>query len=158
MQTHTQSSGSRLLSSAHMATMSIEELMESTLRLADLLMEESQCLTEMRVNDIEPLQAEKIALTNLLERYQIRMASDPSFIKAADENKRSELLLLTDDLAFAVEENFRRTSAARAVNSRVMHAIRDVLTEQQSVSTYDRQGQAGHGSNLALSMKLNQKA
>jgi len=97
-------------------------------------------------------------LTKLIEQYQSRIATDPSFLANVDIKKREELLLMTDDLAFAVEENYRHTAVARSVNQRVMHAIRDALTESQSIGTYDRQGQAGGGSNLTLSMNLNQKA
>jgi hypothetical protein len=147
-----------LPNAAAYASMNIDELMGATMRLADLLMLETECLTTMRIREIEGFQKEKLDLTTLIEQYQSRIAMDPSFLANIDIKKREELLLMTDDLAFAVEENFRHTAVARSVNQRVMHAIRDALTESQSIGTYDRQGQAGGGSDLTLSMNLNQKA
>lgn len=155
MQPHTQP---LKINPAYMATMTIDELMDVTLRLADLLIEESEHLAAMRVKDIEPLQAEKRDLTNRMELYQMRIKSDPSFVTNAPAHKREELLLLSDDLTFAVEENFRCASVARAVNGRVMQAIRDALTEKQHVGVYDRKGYSGLGDHLAVSMNLNQKA
>jgi hypothetical protein len=136
----------------------VDDLMQITTRLADLLMQETECLTAMRIREIEGFQKEKLDLTQRIEHYQSRIASDPGFLATVDEKKREELLLLTDDLAYAVEENFRHTAVARSVNSRVMHAIRDALTESQRIGTYDRQGQAAGGSDLTVSMNLNQKA
>ena len=153
-----QTNNHALPNAALQASMNIDALMAATMRLADLLMKETECLTAMRVREIEGMQKEKLDLTKQLEQYQARIAADPSFLANADPKKREELLFLTDDLAFAVEENFRHTAVARSVNQRVMHAIRDALTESKSIGTYDRQGQAAGGSDLTLSMNLNQKA
>jgi hypothetical protein len=156
---HAQSNHHKPLpNAAAYASMNIDELMGATMRLADLLMLETECLTTMRIREIEGFQKEKLDLTTLIEQYQSRIATDPSFLANVEIKKREELLLMTDDLAFAVEENFRHTAVARSVNQRVMHAIRDALTESQSIGTYDRQGQTGGGSDLTLSMNLNQKA
>ena len=158
MQPQPHTSHRPLPDAALQASMNIDTLMNATMRLADLLIQETDCLTAMRIREIEGLQKEKLDLTKLLEQYQARIASDPTFLSSADPKKREELLFLTDDLAFAVEENFRHTAVARSVNQRVMHAIRDALTESKSTGTYDRQGQAAGGSDVTLSMNLNQKA
>ena len=156
---HAQSNHHKPLpNAAAYASMNIDELMGATMRLADLLMLETECLTTMRIREIEGFQKEKLDLTTLIEQYQSRIATDPSFLANVEIKKREELLLMTDDLAFAVEENFRHTAVARSVNQRVMHAIRAALTDSQSIGTYDRQGQTGGGSDLTLSMNLNQKA
>ncbi len=138
--------------------LSIDELMQATLRLSDLLQEESQLIQEMRFKDLPKLQEEKIKLTALLEMYQQRLATDASFVRSADEKVREELLLLTDDLAYTVEENFRQVSTARAVNSRIMQAMMDVMNDQHRPGTYGRTGAATGTGDMALSMNLNQKA
>jgi len=138
--------------------LSIDELMQATLRLSDLLQEESQLIQEMRFKDLPKLQEEKIKLTALLEMYQQRLATDASFVRSADEKVREELLLLTDDLAYTVEENFRQVSTARAVNSRIMQAMMDVMNDQHRTGTYGRTGAATGTGDMALSMNLNQKA
>ncbi|MES2984046.1 MAG: hypothetical protein V4735_02535 [Pseudomonadota bacterium] len=148
----------RLPTAAVMATLNIDELMNATLRLSDILAEETAMLVEMRFNDLPKTHEEKVKLTRLLEQYQNRMASDPSFMNGADEKTREELLMLADDLAYNVEENFRRTAVARAVNERVMQAIMDVLGEKHRPGTYGANGQSNHSHDLALSLNLNQKA
>lgn len=147
-----------LPNAAARASMSVNELMHATLRLSDILAEESEHIDAMRYHELPKLNEEKVRLLSLLENYQRVMAADPSFIRTADERTREELLLRTDDLAFNVEENFRKVSVTRAVNSRVMQAIMDVMNDQQRPSTYGPKGVAASASDLGLSMNLNQRA
>jgi flagellar biosynthesis/type III secretory pathway chaperone len=141
-----------------MAHVSVDELMETILRLSDLLAKESDMLDSMKLKDLHTLQDEKQRLTKTLETYQQVMATRPEFLRGTDADTRKELLLRTDDLAITVEENFHRTAVARAVNQRIMQAITDVLSEQHSPGTYGPQGFATVPSDIALSINLNQKA
>ena len=154
MQTHSH----QLPNAAALAAMNVNELMNATLRLSDILAEEGEMITAMRYKELPRLHEEKVRLTSLLETYQQRIAVDPGFIRNADQKTREELLLRTDDLAFNVEDNFRKVSVARAVNSRVMQAIMDVMQEQHRPGTYGRNGMASQATDLALSVNLNQKA
>ena len=147
-----------LPNAAILQSMSVDELMETTLRLSDILARESEMITKMQYKDLAPLNDEKLKLTAVLEIYQQVMASDPTFVKKADAKTREQLILLTDDLAINVEENFRKVSVARAVNTRVMQAITDVMSEQHRPSTYGRNGLASQKHDLALSVNLNQQA
>ena len=147
-----------LPNAAILAAMSVNELMDITLRLSDLLAEESALIDAMRFKELPRLHEEKMKLTTVLETYQQVIAADPSFVKRADEKTREELLLRTDDLAFNVEDNFRKVSVARAVNQRVMQAIADVVNEQHRPGTYGRNGQTTSTQDLALSVNLNQRA
>ncbi len=151
-------SSHQLPEAAALQAMSINALMTATLRLSDLMSEEAQLLSQMRYGELARLHDEKLKLTKLLEGYQQRLASDPNFVRTADSSTREELLLLTDDLAFNVQDNFRKVSAAKAVNTRVMQAIMDVLSEQHRPGTYGRDGVAAQAADLALSVNLNQKA
>lgn len=137
--------------------LSIEEFMQATLRLSDVMHEESQMLSEHRIKDLAGLHEEKLKLTQLLELYQLHLTKNPEFLQTVDAKQREELVLLADDLAYNVEENFRKVSAARAVNSRVMQAIMDVVTEHQRPGTYGRDGAASH-EGMSLSVNLDQKA
>jgi flagellar biosynthesis/type III secretory pathway chaperone len=154
MQTHQHP----LPNAALLASMSVNELMHATLRLSDILAEESEMIRDMRFKELPRLHEEKLKLASLLETYQQVIAADPDFVKRADEKTREELLLRTDDLAFNVEDNFRKVSVARAVNQRVMQAIMDVVGEQHRPGTYGRNGQAAASNDLALSVNLNQRA
>lgn len=138
--------------------MNINELMHATLRLSDLMAEEATMLDARRYGDIARLQEEKLRLTGLLESYQHAMATDPDFLKSIDGETREELLLRTDDLACNVEDTFRKVSVARAVNQRILQAIRDVMSEQHSPGVYGRNGAAALSGEVALSMNLNQQA
>jgi flagellar biosynthesis/type III secretory pathway chaperone len=141
-----------------MASMHIDGLMQATLRMSDLMSEESEMLRSFRFKDIGTIHEEKLKLSKLLEAYQHRLATDPSFVQNADRNAREQLLMLTDDLAFNTEENLRQVAAARAVNQRVLQAIMDVVSEQHRPGTYGPQGQVLSAHDMALSMNLNQKA
>ena len=147
-----------LPNAAILQSMSVDELMETTLRLSDILARESEMITKMQYKELAPLNDEKLKLTAVLEVYQQVMASDPGFVKQADAKTREQLILITDDLAINVEENFRKVSVARAVNARVMQAITDVMSEQHRPSTYGRNGLASQKHDLALSVNLNQQA
>lgn len=155
---HPQSQHRPLPNAAALASMNIQQLLEATTRMSDILVEEGALLTSMRFKELPKLNEEKIKLTVLLESYQQLIAADPSIVKQADPKTREELLLKTDDLAFNVEDNFRKVSVARAVNSRVMQAIMDVMSEQHRPGTYGRNGQSTQSHDLALSINLNQKA
>lgn len=137
---------------------SIGAMMGAAQRLSDLIAAESTILTEMRFKDLAALNDEKTKLTKQLEAYQQLLARDPSFVKNASEKEREELLLLTDDLAFNVQENFRKVSVAKAVNGRIMQAIMDVISEQHRPGTYGRDGITAQANDLALSVNLNEKA
>lgn len=136
----------------------VDELMDATLRLSDLLAEESTLIDALKFGEIARMQEEKSRLTKLLETYQAMMAADKGFLQGLPPKTREELLLRTDDLAVSVEENFRKLSVARAVNSRVMQAIMDVMGEAQRPGTYGRNGMATQNHDLTLSMNLNQQA
>ncbi|MDX2095116.1 MAG: hypothetical protein SFW64_04170 [Alphaproteobacteria bacterium] len=148
----------QLPNAALRASLSIDGLMQATLRLSDILAEESEHIGARRFKELPRLHDEKLQLTALLENYQRLLASDPGFLRNADEPMREELLLRADDLAFSVEDNFRKVSVARAVNSRVMQAIMDVMSEQHRPGTYGPKGIPAQTGDLALSMNLNQRA
>ena len=147
-----------LPNAAILQTMSVDELMETTRRLSDILAEESDMIATMQLKDLPRLNEEKLKLTAVLEIYQQVMAADPSFIKKADDKKREQMILFADDLAMNVEENFRKVSVAKAVNSRVMQAIMDVMSEKHRPASYGRNGLASQNHGLALSVNLNQQA
>ncbi len=155
---HAASQPHTLPHAAFLASMSIQELMDATLRLSDVLATESELIEQMRYKELPALHEEKTKLSALLENYQQVMMVDPSFVQNADARAREELLLLTDDLAFNIQDNFRKVSAAKAVNGRVLQAIMDVMNEDHRPVTYGRNGYASQTSDRAISLNLNQKA
>src|SRR5688572_23927020 len=140
---------------AMLQSMSIHELMDATMRLSDLLVEESDHIRHRRYADVAKLHEEKVRLSGLLETYQSVMAANPNFTGDADQKTREELLLLTDDLAVSVQENFHTVAVAKAVNGRVLQAMMDVMSEQQRPNSYGASGQSLQASNMTISMNLN---
>lgn len=154
MQPHTHH---QLPTTVAMQPLNLQELMDVAARLTEILVEESGHLAAMKIDALKPLHEEKLRLTRYLEDSQKRLAADPFAIRRAPESEREELLQLTDDLSFSVEENFRRAATARAVNSRVMQAITDTMSEFHRPATYGRSGTPTSG-DLSLSFNLNEKA
>ena len=139
-------------------SLTIEDMMSITARLNTILVQESDLLGAMRVKEIGPLQEEKHKLSQQLESFQKMLAADRSMVQAAHPETRDQLLLLTEDLTFNIEENMRRTVVARNVNQRVMRNLMDGLAEQQRVHTYGRQGQASRNAHVMVSVNLNERA
>lgn len=148
----------QLPNTAALAALSVDGLVHAVARLGDLMADESEAIQEMRFADLPKSYDEKLQLVQLLEAYQQRLSTDPSFLDGVDIKAREQLLLLTDDLAVGVEDNFRRVATARTVNQRVLQAIMDVMSEQQRPGVYDKQARASAQSDLALSMNINQQA
>lgn len=140
------------------AGMSIAELMKLASRLSDILQQENKLLERMRISEAMAFAEEKTKLSQRLESYQKVMATDPSFLAAADPATRETLLDTTDNLAFAIEENMHRTLVARAANQRVMETITEALSEHRRLNTYGRNGQTANAATETISINLNQQA
>ncbi len=140
--------------------MDIDELMDVTAKLADILEEETRCLRAMEIEALAKLHAKKVELTLMLEMYQKMIKQNPALLKKTDAAKLEEFAALSDDLTLVVEENFRRTAVARAVNQRVMQTIIETISEQHRPATYNRRGTAGgtKPQDIPMPLNLNQKA
>ena len=139
--------------------LTLHDIMDITAQLNKLLQTESLLLTDMRMKELAPLQAEKEKLSAKLESFQKLIATDNSIVKTAAENDREELIALTDDLALTIEENLRRTEIAQNVNQRVMRTLMDVMANQQRTGAYGRQGVVQPAvSEAPVSLNLNQSA
>lgn len=138
--------------------MDLDELMDVTARLADVLEEETQHLQRMEIDALAKLQDKKVELTLLLEAYQRTLKAQPDLLKHADSGKLEQFSQLTDELTALVEENFRRTAVARAVNQRVVQTIIETVSEHNRPGTYNRYGNSSLKQDMSLSFNLNHKA
>ncbi len=136
----------------------LEELMDATARLADLLEEETHALQAMELDAVAKLHAKKLEITQLLESYQKQLKVNPDMLKGSGAGKLEEFSKLADDLTEVMEENFRRTAVARAVNQRIMQTIIETVSEHNRPGTYNRYGNSALQQDLSLSLNLNQKA
>jgi flagellar biosynthesis/type III secretory pathway chaperone len=138
--------------------MSPADMMKSALRLREILEQENALLTRMKIREIGVFTEEKNKLSMRLEYYQRLLASDPVFIAGIDNAQREALLVATDELSYAIEENMHRTLVARAANQRVMQTITEALTDHHRLNTYGKRGQATSVGGDTISLSLNQKA
>lgn len=140
------------------AGMDIDDLMDVTARLADVLEAETRHLRLMEVDALAKLHEKKVELTLTLESYQRLLKSQPGLLKDADERKLKEFAELSEELTALVEENFRRTAVARAVNQRVVQTIIEAMSEQTHTGAYNRYGGSSLKQDMSLSLNLNHKA
>lgn len=138
--------------------MDLDDLMDVTARLADILEEETQYLQKMEIGALAKLHDKKMELTQMMEAYQRLLKSNPELLTEADADKLAEFAALAEDFTQVVEENFRRTAVARAVNQRVVGTIIEVMSEQNRPKTYNRYGGSSLQQDMSLSLNLNQKA
>lgn len=138
--------------------MDLDDLMDVTARLADVLEEETKYLRDMEIDALAKLHDKKMELTLMLESYQQLLKAQPDMLKSADAEKLAQFTELSEDLTAVVEENFRRTAVARAVNQRVVQTIIETVSEQNRPGTYNRYGNSNLKQDMSLSFNLNHKA
>lgn len=136
----------------------VYELITITARLRDLLVRETAHLKAMEIQEIAKLQEEKQKLTKLMDAYQKLIQKRPELVRMLDADSRAELTELAAEFSRALAENMQRTAVARAVNQRVVQAIREVVTESNHAGTYNKYGTTLAPSNMAISFNLNQRA
>ena len=138
--------------------LSLEDLIDITEQLADLLDEESEYLRLMQIKNIPALSEEKMKLTQMLEFYQRAFEANPDLFKGADEAMKRRFKAINTEFNAIVQENFRLNAVARTVNGRVVQAITDAVFENQRPNTYNKQGTANSATSLTMSLNLNQRA
>lgn len=136
----------------------LDEVLEVTERLNQLVLLECDLLNTMQVRDLHAVQAEKNALSQTLETYQKALASDAHVVTSATTEMRDRLFNMASELAANIEENLRLTAIAQTVNRRVMQTFVEVLAEQQSVSVYSNQGGQGPTPDVTVSLNINERA
>ncbi len=135
----------------------IEEMVQVTNRLTDLLNEEVLLLEQMNVTQAGELQAEKIALTQVLEAQKKLIDAQPEMIYEIDDETRDELRGSIEQFHTALQRNVRLVAVAKAVNQRVVQAVMDTLAEQQSTGAYTKAGVTAQAPQQAVSISLNQQ-
>lgn len=139
-------------------TVNLAALIDMSEHLATILTAESEMLRDMRLNDIAPLQAEKINLSHQIGMNQQLLQGNPALLDEADPETLAQLMEVTEALQDIIAENMRLNDIARNVNQRVVKAISDALRDQQRPVTYNRYGATPNTKNLTVSLNLNQQA
>jgi flagellar biosynthesis/type III secretory pathway chaperone len=133
-----------------------QDIITLTARLAQLLAEEVDLLSEMKVSKIEALQKEKLFLINALDSIRRQAEKMPQFSETIPSQDRKDLQEVVDVFNNILEENHRKLLMAREVNHKIVQAITEVVREHTASKVYDVRGVNGLAPYSTLSVTLNQ--
>ena len=137
-------------------TLRAQDLVTLTARLAQILAEEVDLLSEMRISKIEALQEEKIFLTNALEAYRKMLDKQPNLVETIPSQDKKDLQEVFDVFSNILEENHRKLRMAKEVNHKIVQAITAVVKETAVSQSYSDGGLRGAAPFETLSVTLNQ--
>jgi hypothetical protein len=131
-------------------------------RLITLVTEETRLLEAYRTSDIGALQDEKARLSRIYVSLVRDLKRDPELLAAVEKAVREELSDVLKRFEAAAEANTNALNTAREANERVMRAIVEAASAQQTtVAGYSRNGTLSGPSKTAasrpLSMTVNQR-
>ena len=110
-------------------------------RLITLVNEETRLLEAYKSNDIGQLQDEKGRLSRIYVGLVRDLKRDPELLAAVEKAVREELTDVLKRFEAAAEANTNALNVAREANERVMRAIVEAATAQQTtVAGYSRAG------------------
>lgn len=133
----------------------VQDVITLTARLAQLLAEEVDLLTDMKVSRIEALQQEKIFLTNALEAQRKLLDRNPHLVETIPSQDKQDLKEVIEVFNNILEENHRKLLIAREVNHKIVQAITSVVKESTLSRVYDGKGVTGTAPFETLSVTLN---
>ena len=144
------------------ATNRINDLIDITSHLVDLLARENHALREKRPREVSALLEEK---NNLTRAYETRidglseLVKNPEELDEVDSELRERLHGLGEKVNLMVDENARLLKVAIDANKRVVEAIAEaVKTSQPGPGTYSAKGAVGavgaNGSSQNVSFTL----
>ncbi len=132
------------------------DIIALTARLAQILAEEADYLSEMKVPKIEELQREKLFITGALDAQRKKLAKYPFLSETIPSQDKSDLQEVVNVFETILEENHRKLLMAREVNNRIVGAITAVVSDYTRSASYDGKGVNGNAPFETLSVTLNQ--
>ncbi len=135
----------------------MQDIVTMTARLAQILAEEVDLLTEMKVGKIAELQEEKLFLTAALDARKRAVQKNPKLRDALNPAQREELRKVVEVFNNVLRENHRKLQLAKQVNQKIIGIIRDVVRETVSTGLYNGNGQAYAFAQNTLSVTLNRR-
>ena len=121
---------------------SIEELIDLTERLTEVMAQETEILNGMRPSEIGPLQSEKTSLSMAYSDAVGAANSRASNVASARMDLRESLARTTARLQDAMADNLRAITIARAFNERLVRALGEAVIEHRHPATaYTADGQ-----------------
>ena len=128
-----------------------------TARLAQVLAEEVDLLNDMKLQDVEKLQEEKLFLLDALESYKKIVKRQPELSESIPSQDKQDLKDVVHVFEDILQQNHRKLQMAKEVNEQVVKAIRDVVTEKAQTPYYGNSGIVGTTSFENSSVTLNEQ-
>jgi len=138
-------------------SINIKDVITLTARLAQLLAEEVDLLTDMKVSKIEALQQEKLFLVGALDAQRKLVSKSPQVLETIPSSDRKDLEEVVEVFNTILEENHRKLLLAKEVNHKIVEAITSVVRENTQSRVYDGKGITGSAPFETLSVTLNKK-
>lgn len=137
-------------------TLSVDDMIDVTTQLNQLLATERALLQQMKLRDIAPMQAEKERLSAQLISFQKHLQTDTTPITQADGSARAKFARLATELEENAEAAMAETRRAQSVNRTVMQTLVSAMAEAQKLGTYGSQGMTTMP-DVMLSVNLNSR-
>lgn len=138
----------------------VENLIDVSSRLIELMTREIEFLKNMQPQEIRALQHEKSMLANAYERSMAALRADPELLHGAERTIKRELSDLTVRFEAVLAENERALRAVKSVSERLLDAIVNTVAEKQAGAAYSATGAIGAaalGRSQAVSMSVNER-
>lgn len=134
-----------------------KDVITLTARLAQILAEEVDLLSEMKVADIEALQQEKLFLVGALDAHRKLIDQYPYLSETIPSQDKRDLQEVVDVFNDILEENHRKLLLAKEVNHKIVQAITAVVKETTASRVYDGKGATFSAPYETLSVTLDKK-
>jgi hypothetical protein len=116
------------------------DLLETTLRLIDVLEGEIEMLRGMNPEEMQALQQDKIVLAAAYESQLKRLRDRPELAAPLSEDLRAELKEATDTFQEVLAANERALRAAKTATDGVLQAVVDAANRQDPRASYSPKG------------------
>ena len=118
----------------------VVDLLETTLRLIDVLEGEIEMLRGMNPEEMQALQHDKIVLAAAYESQLKRLSDHPELAAALSEELRAELKDTTDYFQEVLAANERALRAAKTATKGVLKTVADSANQQDPRVSYNTDG------------------
>ena len=117
------------------------DLLETTLRLIDVLEGEIEMLRGMNPEEMQALQQDKIVLAAAYESQLKRLSDNPEMTGSLSADLRAELKQATDTFQEVLAANERALRAAKTATKSVLKTVVETANRQDPRVSYDTSGQ-----------------
>ena len=122
----------------------VNELIDITTRLTDLLTRENKALRDHDTQEVSILLNEKNSLTEVYEEHVQAVMDHSKHLDALEPKLKEHLSSIGEKAKSLIEENAILLRAAIVANKRVMEMVADALSQaRKKITTYSADGTMG---------------